>query len=96
MSDEQTKKPTTKFGSIKDQWETIGGRKEETDMQSTITSKRQDALTSKQQDVPEMKRQTVYMPKGLATRLKIHAASTGKDISGIITKLVEAYLDENA
>ena len=63
-------------------------------MQSTITSKRQDAITSKHQDTPEMKRQTVYMPKLLATRLKIYAAATGEDISGIITNLVETFLDK--
>ncbi len=40
---------------------------------------------------PEMKRQTVYMPKELATWLKIHAASIDDDISGIITRLVEHY-----
>ncbi len=40
---------------------------------------------------PEMKRQTVYMPKELATWLKVHAASIDDDISGIITRLVEHY-----
>jgi len=39
----------------------------------------------------EMKRQTVYMPKELATWLKVHAALTGDDISGVITRLVEHY-----
>jgi len=39
----------------------------------------------------EMKRQTVYMPKELATWLKVHAALTGDDISGVITTLVEQY-----
>lgn len=99
MSDEQEKKPTSKFGSVQQQretvdWRTFGRKKEEPDMQGTITSKRQNAITSKQQDAPEMKRQTVYMPMQLATRLKIHAAATGKDISGIITELVETYLDK--
>jgi hypothetical protein len=101
MSDEQEKKPTDKFsktgrgfGSIKEQYETIGGRKEDTDMQSTITSKRQDAITSKQQNVPEMKRQTVYMPTALADWLKAHAALIHDDISGIMTRLVEDYKDK--
>jgi len=39
-----------------------------------------------------MKRQTVYMPKELARRLKVHASATDQDISGIITMLVEEYL----
>jgi|SRR5579871_1134638 len=38
-------------------------------------------------------RQTVWMPIPLNRRLKIHAAKTGDDISGIINKLVEAYLN---
>lgn len=42
----------------------------------------------------EMKRQTVYMPQQLATRLKVHAATIGDDISGIITRLEEDYLDK--
>ena len=98
MSDEQEKqpvpKPTARFGSMKKQFETIGGGKEDTIPTDTLTQKRNDVITSKQQDTPEMKRQTVYMPKDLATRLKIHAASTGDDISGIITRLVESYLDQ--
>ena len=91
MSDEPEKKPTTKFGSIHKQWETIGGGKGETEVQSTLTQKRHDVKTPEQED---MKRQTVYMPQKLATRLKVHAAIIGDDISGIITRLVETYLDE--
>lgn len=96
MNDEQEKlkKPTTKFASIKQQYETIGGGKEDTLPVDTLTQKHNNVKTSGQQDTPEMKRQTVYMPKHLATRLKIHAASTGDDISGIITRLVETYLDK--
>jgi hypothetical protein len=103
MSDEQENqpKPTTKFAPmqkqrevVESQWGTIGGGKENSTMPTdTLTQKRNDVKTSKQQDTIEMKRQTVYMPKWLATRLKIHAASTGDDISGIITRLVEDYLD---
>ncbi len=95
MSDEQEKKPkpTTRFASIKQQFETIGGGEDTPMPADTLTQKRNDVKTSRQQDTSEMKRQTVYMPKRLATRLKIHAASTGDDISGIITRLVEDYLD---
>lgn len=92
MSDEPTKKPTTKFGSIQQQWDTIGGAKGDTTMaQDTLTQKRQNSITSKQQDIQEMKRQTVYMPQHLAIWLKAHAALNGEDISGIITHLVEDY-----
>jgi len=42
----------------------------------------------------EMKRQTVYMPQQLATQLKVHAATIGDAISGIITRLEEGYLDK--
>lgn len=38
-------------------------------------------------------RQTVWMPRPLATRLKVHAARTRQDISGIVNKLVEQYLN---
>jgi len=44
----------------------------------------------------EMKRQTVYMPKELATWLKVHAALTGDDISGVITRLVEQYRSQQS
>ena len=96
MSDEQEKKPkpTTRFGSIKQQYETIGGGNDTSMPVDTLTQKHNDIKTSRQQDAPEMKRQTVYMPRQLATRLKIHAASMGDDISGIITRLVEDYLDQ--
>jgi hypothetical protein len=91
MSNEQEKKPTQKFGTMKQQWETIGGGKGDTEMQGALTQKRHDVKASEQE---EMKRQTVYMPKTLATRLKARAALIGDDISGIITRLVETYLDE--
>ncbi len=92
MNDEQEKKkPTTKFGSIANQWDTIGGGK---DVQDTLTQERKDVTTSKRYDASEMKRQTVYMPAGLARWLKIHAAATGDDISGIITNLVTLYKKE--
>ncbi len=83
MSEEKQPKPTKKFGSISSQYATIGGGPEVS----------QDTITSKAPDTLEMKRQTVYMPKNLATRLKIHAAATGEDISGIITELVEQFLE---
>ena|SRR5579859_7498139 len=38
-------------------------------------------------------RQTVWMPIPLNRRLKVHAAKIDEDISGIINKLVESYLD---
>lgn len=101
MSDEQEIKPTPKFGTVKEQretvkeeWRTLGHKKEEPDMQGTLTSKRQNTITSKKQDVPEMKRQTVYMPTTLADWLKAHAALIHDDISGIITRLVEDYKNE--
>ena len=91
MNDEQEKKkPTTKFGSIANQWDTIGGGK---DVQDTLTQERKDVKTSKQY-AGEMKRQTVYMPAGLARWLKVRAAATGDDISGIITGLVAQYKDK--
>jgi len=88
MSDEQEKKPTRKFGTIKNQYETIGGGK---DLQDTLTQERQNVKTSKHYDAEDMKRQTVYMPAELARWLKVHAALTGEDISGIITDLVAKY-----
>ncbi len=39
-------------------------------------------------------RQTVWMPKVLNRRLKIQAAREGEDISGIINRLVEEYLEK--
>jgi hypothetical protein len=42
----------------------------------------------------EMKRQTIYIPQQLATPLKVHATTIGDDISGIITRLEEGYLDK--
>ena len=102
MSNEQEKKPTTtpttKFASMQKQRETveelqtIGGGKGNMP-QSTLTQKRQDAKTS-EHTPDEMFRQTVYMPKSLARRLKSHAAIIDEDISGIITRLVETYLDD--
>ena len=90
MSDKQEKKPTTRFGSMREQFETIGGA---TDMQGTVTQKHQGTKTSEHSQ-ENMKRQTVYMPQQLATRLKVHAAIIGDDISGIITRLVKTYLDD--
>jgi hypothetical protein len=52
------------------------------------------ALTNIYIGLDEMKRQTVYMPAGLARWLKVHAAATGDDISGIITDLVTKYRNE--
>ncbi len=88
MSDEE-KKPTTKFGSMRQQWETIGGNKGADMPADTMAQKRQDVKTSR--DTQNMKRQTVYMPRDLAIWLKAHAALTGTDISGIMTRLVEDY-----
>ena len=42
-------------------------------------------------DKEEMKRQTVYLPKSLASWLKVHAATRDEDMSGIIARLVEEY-----
>lgn len=51
-------------------------------------------LTNLYVGIDDMKRQTVYMPAGLARWLKVHAATVGDDISGIITGLVAKYRDE--
>lgn len=95
MSDEQKEiKPTTKFGSVQQQRETVG------EFQTIGSKGKPMIIATKQPDTEEptsseeMKRQTVYMPKSLAQRLKVHAALTDGDISGIITKLVETYLNE--
>lgn len=52
------------------------------------------ALTNIYIGTDDMKRQTVYMPAGLARWLKVHAAATGDDVSGIITGLVAQYKDK--
>lgn len=89
MSDEQKKSDKPKIGSIS-QYASIGGKKERTeDMQATVTQKRQDVKTSE-----EMERQTVWMPHRLRTRLKVYAALHQDDISGIITRLVETFLND--
>jgi hypothetical protein len=100
MSEDKQIKRATQFAglgkqqeAIQNEYSTLGGGKSEM-TQNTIASKRQDVTTSKHQDAEEMKRQTVYMPMELATWLKIHAATTREDISGIITRLVERYRDE--
>jgi hypothetical protein len=99
MSDQQEPKPTTRFGNIQqretiEQWKTVGGGKSEMPA-DTLTQKHQDVKTSATHPSgEEMKRQTVYIPKPLATRLKVHAAIINDDISGSITRLVEQYLDE--
>ena len=51
-------------------------------------------LTNSVPLLEEKQRQTVYLPQSLAIRLKVHAAAIQDDISGIITRLVEQYLDE--
>lgn len=38
--------------------------------------------------------QTVWMPKELNHRLKMHAARTGESVTSILTKLLEEYLKE--
>ncbi len=98
MSDEQQKeiRPTKRFGSIQQQREAVEefqtiGPKEKTMPTDTVT-RQPDVKASASGE--EMKRQTVYMPQKLATRLKIHAATIDDDISGIITRLVEDYLNE--
>lgn len=97
MSDEgkeKEPKPTSKFGSVKRQFETIGGGKGDSTMQGegTLTLKRPDVKTSPAPE--EMKRQTIYLPRRLATWLKMHAASTEDDMSAIITGLVEELKDK--
>jgi hypothetical protein len=100
MSDQQEPKPTARFGSVQQQretiepWKTVGGGKSEMSVDA-LTQKRQDVKTSAiPPSCEEMKRQTVYIPKPLATWLKVHAAIINDDISGIITRLVEQYRDE--
>jgi hypothetical protein len=100
MSEQQEPKPTTRFANIQQQretmepWKTVGGGKSDLAADS-LTSKHQEVKTSSVHAAgEEMKRQTVYMPKPLATWLKVHAAITQDDISGIITRLVEQYRDE--
>ena len=56
------------------------------------TLEHKNAITEKQQN--DMKRMTVYIPTQLARKLKIHASATDQDMSGIITMLVEKYLDK--
>jgi hypothetical protein len=79
----------------------IGGGKE------SPTQERQDVPTQYRQDVPPETeaditkknkreethfRQTVWMPKVLNRRLKVHAAKIETNVSGIINQLVEDYL----
>jgi hypothetical protein len=83
----------------------IGGGKEK----GQPPQERQDVQTFERRDVPvEIEeadtakkskredthfRQTVWMPKPLNRRLKVHAAKAGDDVSGIINKLVADFLD---
>ncbi len=78
----------------------IGARRAGAEQDAALVE-RQDVLTLERQNViggvdaegdkEEMKRQTVYLPKGLAAWLKIHAATRNEDMSGIITRLIEQY-----
>ncbi len=80
----------------------VGGKNEDEASQPQTngeTQKHHNVLTQSHTDVktPDqraMKRQTVYMPEDLAMWLKIHAASTKDDISGIITRLTEEYREK--
>lgn len=78
----------------------IGGRIEDDPQpQMSEAPKHNNVLTQQHIDVKTpgqraMKRQTVYMPEELAMWLKIHAATTKDDISGIITRLAEEYREK--
>jgi hypothetical protein len=88
--------PTNRFGSIANQFATIGADKP-THMaheQTGSTQRRQNVLTAKRQDAKDMKRQTVYMPMELARWLKAYAATTDDDISGVINDLVEKFRNQ--
>ncbi|MGH2505800.1 MAG: hypothetical protein ACRDHZ_00035 [Ktedonobacteraceae bacterium] len=103
MSQEQ---PTERKGFVsplqKAQAGKIGGgatRTQETerDVQPTISTPTPapEQATAKKADRKETHfQQTVWMPKPLNRRLKVHAAQTGEDVSSIINTLVEKYLDE--
>jgi len=78
----------------------VGARRGGAESDAALTE-RQDVKTLEQQNVmasgsvtgdkEEMKRQTVYLPKSLASWLKVHAATRDEDMSGIIARLVEEY-----
>ena len=80
-----------------------GGRSVETATQpdAQVEPARQEQQPASTQAAPASKpkreethfRQTVWMPIPLNRRLKIHAAKTDEDISGIINRLVEQFLD---
>ncbi|MBA2677558.1 MAG: hypothetical protein H0U76_04070 [Ktedonobacteraceae bacterium] len=81
----------------------IGGGREpaEQERQDVTTLERLDVSTEGEADTTKKStreethfRQTVWMSKALNRRLKIHAAKTDNDVSGIINKLVEDYLDK--
>ncbi len=107
MTEETTPAPTRqKFASPlqKAQAGKIGGGKD----QSSQAGEQSDTKTLERQNVSESLaapaakvrredthfRQTVWMPKPLNRRLKVHVAKIGDDISGLINRLVEKYLNE--
>ncbi len=107
MTEQQTETSTQRRGFVsplqKAQAGKIGGGGKDQpnpEPKDVTTLERQDvdkseeeADTSKKNKREETHfRQTVWMPKPLNRRLKIHAAKVGEDVSGIINKLVEDYL----
>lgn len=63
------------------------------EQQDVVTSETEQSSAKKSKREETHFRQTVWMPKPLNRRLKIHAAKIEDDVSGIINRLVEEYLD---
>jgi hypothetical protein len=101
MSD-QEKKPTTRFGSVQNQWDTIGSEKPKTPEKEKPVSKaktpeveqpEKSVIYTRERDNRVMRRKTNAIPQDLWDRLEILAIRKHERPSNLLARIIEEYLD---
>lgn len=101
MSD-QEKKPTTRFGSVRNQWDTIGSEKPSEKEKSVSKAKtsppvaeqpEKSVIYTRERDHRIMRRKTNAIPQDLWDRLEILAIRKHERPSNLLARIIEEYLD---
>ncbi len=95
----EEKKPTTRFGSVQNQWDTIGSEKQAPEKEKPaskapeVEQPEKSVIYTRSRDQRIMRRKTNAIPQDLWDRLEILAIRKHERPNNLLAKIIEEYLE---
>lgn len=64
------------------------------EVEKTVDQSRSDILDQRRSDSEDRVKHTLYLPRELSTRLKLEKVRTGDEMSEIVSRALEHFLDD--